>query len=391
MASNRLLVLDDEPASAAIIGRIARGCGYDTIITTDADDFRSRIPGWSPTVVVLDISMPEMDGYAVMSWLAQLGCPAKILIISGRSTAELREAETAGANLGLNMVSSLEKPLRVELLRAAFREIYDSAGVLSVQDVRQALSDREIRLVYQPKISLHTGSVTGFEALARWDHPKRGPIPPDTFIPLLEAHQIIDDFTAQIFEIAFHDARDWFRSSKIGLAVNVSAANCKTMALDSILREHCSRSNVPPERISIEVTETAVMSEMSRAADCLYRLHDLGVVLSIDDFGTGYSSLAKLQKLPFTELKIDRSFVLNCISDRQSGTLVRTMIDLAHNLGMEAVAEGVETEEMMTRLREWDCDIAQGHFICKPIPPADVQKWLQSWTQTKHRRGPGPL
>jgi EAL domain-containing protein (putative c-di-GMP-specific phosphodiesterase class I)/ActR/RegA family two-component response regulator len=383
MESNRLLVIDDEPASAATIGRVARRCGFDTIITTDVDDCRSRISTWGPTVIVLDLTMPEMDGSKLMTWLAAQGCIAKILIVSGRSVDELREAEEKGREIGLDVAGCLAKPLRVEPLRAAFRDIYNSAGVVSVRDVSLALLLREFRLVYQPKIDLRTGSVVGFEALVRWDHPKRGAIPPDKFIPMLEKHRVIDDFTAQILEIAFEDARHWHGPGHRGLAINVSAANCMSMALDAILRDHCSRFGIKPEQIAIEVTETALMSQTNGTGGCLHRLHDLGIVLSVDDFGTGYSSLAKLQKLPFSELKIDRSFVLTCIQDRQSGTLVRAMIDLAHNLGINVVAEGVETEEMMLQLREWDCDMAQGYFICRPMPPAEIETWLHSWTHEK--------
>lgn len=383
MASNRLLVLDDEPASAAAIGRVARKSGYDTIITTDTDDFRIRASEWGPTVIVLDLAMPEMNGLEVMAWLAQQACPAKILIISGKSAAELREAEALGAGLGLNVVGTLEKPLRVEPLRAVLREIYDSAGVLSAQDVHEALRNREIRPVYQPMVDLRTGAVVGFEALARWNHPKRGPIPPGTFIPMLEAHQSIDDFTAQMFEMAFDEAIQWLRSGALSLSLNVSAANCETMQLDSLLREHCKRTRIQPRQVSIEITETAAMSESRRTADCLSRLDNLGIILSVDDFGTGYSSLAKLLKLPFSQLKIDRSFVLDCTSDRQSGTLVRTMIDLAHKLHMLVVAEGVETEETMNRLREWGCDTAQGYHISRPMPPADIPNWLKSRPKTK--------
>ncbi len=381
MASNRLLVIDDEPASAAAIGRVARRCGFDTIITTDVDDCRSRISTWGPTVIVLDLAMPGMDGSELMGWLAAQGCIAKILIISGCSDDELKAAEEKGRGFGLNVAGSLAKPLRIEPLRAAFQEIYDSAGVVSIRDVSLALLLREFRQVYQTKNDLGTGSVIGFEALVRWHHPKRGLIPPDTFIPMLEKHQIIDDFTSRIFELAFEDASKLLRSGELGLAINVSATNCTSMGLDSILSEHCSRNGVRPQQIAIEITETAVMSQTSRVVDCLGRLHGLGVVLSVDDFGTGYSSLAKLQKLPFSELKIDRSFVLGCIPDRQSGTLVRAMIDLAHNLGIKVVAEGVETEELMQQLAKWGCDVAQGYFICKPMPPAEIEKWRLSWTQ----------
>jgi len=380
MASNRLLVIDDEPASSATIGRIARGCGYDTIITTDIDDFRSRVGSWAPTVIVLDLTMPEMDGRQLIAWLGHQGCKARILIVSGREPAQLQEAEEAGVSLGLRMAGSLEKPLRVEKLRRAFREIYDAAGVLSAQDVAQALVNREIRLEYQPQIDLQSGATVGFEALARWDHPRRGAILPDTFIPMLEAHDIVDEFTAQILELAFADLREWEGGSDFRVAINVSAANFRTMAIDEVVRAHCRGSGIDGSRIAVELTETAAMTETARIGACLERLHGFGVHLSIDDFGTGYSSLVKLHQLPFTELKIDRSFVTHCGRDAQSGILVRTMIDLAHNLNMKVVAEGVESLEMQERLRAWGCDAAQGFFVGRPMRPHEAERW-----QAMHR------
>ena len=377
MASNRLLVIDDEPASSATIGRIARGCGYDTIITTDIDDFRSRVSSWDPTVIVLDLTMPEMDGRHVMGWLAHRGCTARILIVSGLELFQLREAEAAGQSLGLRMAGSLEKPLRVEKLRSVFRAIYDDAGVLSAEDVAQALTNREIRLEYQPQIDLRTGAAIGFEALARWDHPRRGSIPPESFIPLIEAHAIIDEFTSQIIQIALKDMRHWMGESEFRMAINVSAANCRSMAMDEVLRAHCNRNGIDCSRIMIELTETAAMTETGLISASLGRLHRFGVHLSIDDFGTGYSSLVKLHQLPFSELKIDRSFVTACGIENQRAILVRAMIDLAHNLKMTVIAEGVESEEMKTLLRAWGCDAAQGFFIGRPMPPIEAQRWFE--------------
>lgn len=224
MTSNRLLVIDDDPTSSATIGRIARGCGYDAIITTDTDDFRSRVLSWDPTVIVLDLSMPEMDGYQVMDWLARQGCNAHILIVSVHELDRLREAEATGRALCLNMAGVFQKSLNLEKLRDVFREIYDAAGVLSIQDISHALINREFRLVYQPQIDLKSGGIVGLEALARWDHPRRGPIPPSTFIPMMEANEIMSEFTYRVLEMALDELRAWNGAMNGRVAINVSAA-----------------------------------------------------------------------------------------------------------------------------------------------------------------------
>jgi EAL domain-containing protein (putative c-di-GMP-specific phosphodiesterase class I) len=376
VASNRLLVVDDEPASSATIGRIARGCGFDTIITTDTEDFRSRIVSWNPTVIVTDLAMPEMDGYQLMEWLAKSGCKAQILVVSGQEMAVLEEAQGAGLALGLNIVGILQKPLRLEALRSTFQAIYDAAGVLSVQEVSKALANHEIRLAYQPQVDLQTGAVVALEALARWNHPKRGPIPPDKFIPLLEASDFMSDFTRQIVTMALDDMCHLNGGSNARVAINVSSADFGSTGMDEMIREQCIARGFNIHRITIEVTETAAMSPKGKVGDCLSRLHQFGAQLSIDDFGTGYSSLVKLHQLPFSELKIDKSFAMDCASNLESGILVQAMIDLAHNLHMKVVAEGVESKEVMDRLREWGCDIAQGFFIGRPMPLEEIKLWL---------------
>jgi EAL domain-containing protein (putative c-di-GMP-specific phosphodiesterase class I) len=379
VASNRLLVIDDDPASSAIIGRIARGCGFDTIITTDTDDFRSRVLSWEPTVIVLDLSMPEMDGDQVMAWLAKQSCKAHILIVSGLELARMREAEATGRSLGLNMAGVLQKSPHVEKIRDVLLEIYDAADVLSIQDISKALINREIRLVYQPQIDLRSGAVVGFEALARWNHPKRGPVPPATFIPLLEANEIMNDFTSQILGMALDDMRLWNGATGARVSINASTANCGCVGIDEMVRSQCIEKGINIQRITIEITERAAMTEASQIDGSLSRLHELGAQVSMDDFGTGYSSLVKLHQLPFSELKIDRSFITDIDSDLQNGILVRAMIDLAHNLNKKVVAEGVESEGTLHWLREWGCDFAQGYFIGRPMPPDEVIPWLRQY------------
>lgn len=382
MTSNRLLVIDDEPLSSATIGRIARSSGYDTIITTDTDDFRSRVTEWEPTVIVLDLAMPEMNGRDLLCWLSKQACAAQVLIVSGREAAVLQEAETFGKSLGLSMAGFLQKPLHAEVLRTAFRNIYDVAGVISIQDVSKALVNQEIRVMYQPQVDLKTGTTIGFEALARWDHPKRGPISPATFIPLLEGKEIMREFTFQILEMVMDDMVCMNSRSNCGVAINISATNCGSVELAEVVVSMCSSREIPADRITLEVTETAAMTEGKPINACLERLDELGVRLSIDDFGTGYSSLIKLHKLPFSELKIDQSFIANCVFDRQSSVLVQAMIDLAHNMGKRVVAEGVETEETLNQIREWGCDIGQGYFISRPLLPEDMHVWIDREIQS---------
>ncbi|MGD0733263.1 MAG: EAL domain-containing response regulator [Terracidiphilus sp.] len=377
MTSNRLLVVDDEPASSATIGRIARGCGFDTIITTDTEDFRSKVVSWHPTVIVTDLAMPEMDGYQVMEWLAKTGCKAQILIVSGQEMQVLQEALQAGQALGLNIAGILQKPLRVEALRTVFQGIYDAVGGLSVQEAVKALTDHEIRLAYQPQVDFQSGAVVAFEALARWNHPRRGVISPDLFIPLLETSEFMSEFTCRIVSLALDDMCALNGATNARVAINVSAADFSTTGIDEMMREKCIAKGFRIDRVTIEVTETAAMSAKGSVSECLTRLHQYGAQLSIDDFGTGYSSLVKLNQLPFSELKIDKSFVLDCATNRESAVLVRAMIDLAHAMHMRAVAEGVETKEVMDRLREWGCDVAQGYFIGRPMPLADIRPWLK--------------
>jgi len=378
MASNRLLVIDDMPASSATIGRIARGCGYDTIITTDADDSRARIQSWSPTVIVLDLNMPQMDGFQMMSWLAEHQCKARILIVSGREQEKLREAEQIGRGLGLSIAGSIQKPMRVETLRTVLREIYVAAGILSAHDLSQALEKREIRLEYQPQIDMRSGIVIGFEALARWDHPMYGEIPPAVFIPDLEAHEIINDFTLHVLDLAMQDARKW-QDLNVRISINVSAANFSSMLIDQLVEAKCLETGIDIGRITIEVTESAAMGNTGQIAGCLERLHKLGAQVSIDDFGTGFSSLVKLHELPCSELKIDKSFVENCMTNSRSSVLVQAMIDMGHSLKKRVVAEGVENERTMRQLDAWSCDIAQGFLISKSMPPSQVQQWFEDY------------
>jgi two-component system CheB/CheR fusion protein len=194
---------------------------------------------------------------------------------------------------------------------------------------------------------------------------------------MMEANEIMNEFTSRILEMALDEMRLWNGGMNGRVAINVSAAIFGSIGIDEMVRTQCIDKGIDIHRITIEITETAVMTESGQVGACLGRLKELGAQLSIDDFGTGYSSIVKLHQLPFSELKIDRSLITDCVFDLQRSILVRALIDLAHNLNKKVVAEGVETVETLRLLREWGCDFAQGYFIGRPMPPDEVIPWLR--------------
>jgi diguanylate cyclase (GGDEF)-like protein len=236
-------------------------------------------------------------------------------------------------------------------------------------DLRRALEgSEELFLNYQPKYTLDGERIEGVEALLRWQHPTEGLIPPDEFIPVAEGTGIILRLTERVLGLALRQMRHWLDAGHaVPVAVNLSTRCLLDADLPQLVQRLLAEHRVPAELLRLEVTESAVMGDAARCMEVLERLHDLGVRLSIDDFGTGYSSMAYLRRLPVDELKIDRSFVLGMTTTQQDAVLVRTAIDLGHNLGLTVVAEGVEGAEHVHALRALGCDIAQGYHYARPM------------------------
>ena len=246
-------------------------------------------------------------------------------------------------------------------------------------ELRGAVAHDELRLFLQPKVALGTGLVTGAEALLRWQHPQRGLVPPLGFIPFAEQTGYIRNLTAWVLE---HTVQMLALLHERGLnpkfSVNLSARDLADPELPARVEQMLSRG-LPAQSLCLEITESAMMEEPQRALQTLQRLHDMGPRLSIDDFGTGYSSLAYLKRLPVHELKIDRSFVMNMERDLDDAKIVRSTIDLAHNLGLHVVAEGVETLKALKLLGALRCDEAQGYLIARPMPAGDFVAWAATW------------
>jgi diguanylate cyclase (GGDEF)-like protein len=241
-------------------------------------------------------------------------------------------------------------------------------------DLRRALdTDGELLLHYQPKFTLDGRQIEGLEALLRWRHPERGMVPPAEFIPVAEGTGIILRLTERVLGLALTQMRRWLdQGHPVPVAVNLSTRCLMDADLPDLVATLLARHGVPARMLRLEVTESAVMGDAARCLDVLQRLHDLGVHLSIDDFGTGYSSMAYLRQLPVDELKIDRSFVMGMTDTQQDAVLVRTAIDLGHNLGLTVVAEGVEGAEHVAALQDLGCDIAQGFHFARPMPSDEI-------------------
>ncbi len=253
---------------------------------------------------------------------------------------------------------------------------YSPERLALLGDLRRALEMHEIVLHYQPKVRVATGEVVGVEALARWQHPARGLLYPDSFIPAAEHTGLIGPFTSYVLDAALAQARTWADAgAPLTVSVNLSGRNLLDDHLPTEVADLLTAHGVPASLLELEVTESAIMLDPVRAQRLLQQLSDLGIRLSIDDFGAGYTSLSQLKTLPVDELKIDRSFVMTMSADARDALIVHSVIELAQNLGLNIVAEGVETAEALVTLHGFGCDVAQGYYIARPAPVETFDAW----------------
>jgi len=247
-------------------------------------------------------------------------------------------------------------------------------------DMRIALEQNHFQLYVQPKVSLNSNEVIAVETLVRWVHPDKGMVFPDQFIPFAEQTGFIRQLTRWVMNAAADCCKDWSQAGiDIKISVNISTRDLLDQELPQKFADILRAHDVNPTSFCLEITESAIMDDPVRAHQTLDKLHAMGMELSIDDFGTGYSSLAYLKRLPVDELKIDKSFVLKMEQDIDDTKIVKSTIDLGHNMGLRVVAEGIENAEVMALLKELGCDQAQGYFISRPMPASKMPAWLAEW------------
>jgi diguanylate cyclase (GGDEF)-like protein len=260
---------------------------------------------------------------------------------------------------------------------AAHRDQHSPGRLALLADLRRALDDGELLLHYQPKIDLKTGTVTTVESLVRWNHPARGMIQPADFLPLAEYTGLIEPLTKYVLDRAMRQCAEWHEAGlELTVAVNLSPRSLLDLNFPDYISRLLRKWNLAPSCLQLEITESSLLSDPTRVRGVLERLSDMRVNVSIDDFGTGSSSLAHLRDLPVGELKIDRSFIMNMEADESDAVIVRSTIDLGRNLGLKVVAEGVEDESTWRLVSELGCDLAQGFFRSRPMPPDQIPRFL---------------
>jgi EAL domain-containing protein (putative c-di-GMP-specific phosphodiesterase class I) len=388
----RILAVDDEPFMLDLLAHMLADMGFHSVRTcSSARQALAAIdtPGTSPDLVLLDLMMPDMDGVEFVRELGERHYGGSLILLSGEDEQTLASVESLMQAHRIKVLGHLRKPpTRTGLagligewvpppsLRAAVVDARNYAP----EELRAAIANRELVNHYQPTVAMATGQVVGVECLVRWKHPSDGIVFPDRFIPLAETHGLIDDLTSIVLATAVSDAKDWHDAGlALKLAINISMESLTTLDFPDSLAKIIAVAGIPASNVVVEVTESRYMANPAAALDVLTRLRMKRFKLSIDDFGTGYSSLHKLTVVPFDELKVDRDFVHGASRNARRRAIVEASLQLARQLGLRTVAEGVETAEDWKFLLHRGCDLAQGYYIARPMPAGEVAGWVEAW------------
>ena len=387
----RLLAFDDDAAVGRLVVRVAAMIGIDSAAVTEAAAFRQALRDEPPQIVMLDLQLGSTDGIEQVRFLAEQRFPGSLVLMSGFDARVLDTAGALARNLGLAVEGVLQKPVHVPDLERLLQRLQATSRQPSLDGLRAAIRQGELLLKFQPVVTRHPPTLRRLEALIRWDHPDLGRLPPADFLAMAEAAPaVIDAMTEWVLDAAVNA---WQRLSGLGIrvpiSVNVSSRNLDDLFLPDRLEARLRAAGVPPDMLCLEITESAAFNDAARTMDVLTRLRLKGVQLAIDDFGTGYASLKLLRQLPFSTIKIDQSFVADMTTSRDSRVIVKSIIDLAANMEMESVAEGVETEATAELLERLKVGALQGFLVAPAMGVEAIPVWLAEWTaHTREQRLP---
>ncbi len=386
----RILVIDDDGDFGEFVSTTAEAMGFQCTTATDAGSFLKKLAP-DTTLVLLDLMMPGMDGIELLRLLGERKCKAGIVLVSAVGKRTIESAEQLALVLGLSIVGHLQKPFALAELQELLQVLpipempspVDSVLPFTIhkEEMQKAIERDEFVVYYQPLIEIATGRVTGVEALVRWQHPEQGLILPDRFIGQMEEFGLIDELgwivasrgMSEVGRFSDEDGRS------IMLSLNASVNSLRDLNFPDILASIAEKHNVRLDNLTIEITESGLIKELSRTLDILTRLRMKQVNLSIDDFGTGYAMMQQFKNIPATELKVDRCFVQEMISNARDRIMVQKTVEMAHELGMQVIAEGVEKQEQLDLLRAIGCDIAQGYLFSRPMPANELVNWLKMY------------
>ncbi len=386
-------LVDDEAETLQLLSDAVALVGMTAKTYTQATLFieQNRCFG-SNDILVLDLQMPGIDGIEVMRRLAKSHNSPVIILISGTDSSLLRAAEKLGLAYDLKIYGILSKPIEIDDFLRLLKKYHQSyikrpsslsslnGAAFTATELNYAIDNDQLILHYQPQLDMVSGKLRGVECLVRWNHPEWGLIYPDQFILLAEQSGVIGKLTRCVIDKAVHQNQQ-LQSLGIPIttSINISADDITQLTQPEQITALLANNRLDPTTLILEVTESSLMRELATSLDILTRLRLKGIGLSIDDFGTGYSSLSQLHRIPFTELKVDRSFVGNMIKDPEAFAIVKTCILLGHELNMQVVAEGVENQETWDLLVSLGCNIAQGYFIAKPMSELALVEWIKHY------------
>ncbi|MFA5939563.1 MAG: EAL domain-containing response regulator [Sinimarinibacterium sp.] len=390
------LVIDDDDFVCKVVAGQLRSLGIEKVATSAGgpDTVRLLNEGGPFDLIVSDLCMPKFDGIQLMRLVAARQSKAAVLYISSSGHKLLAAARDLAAERGLRVLQVQEKPVVRERLRDALLELRTdtsapsrkggaATAAPSVAELRQAIADYEIQVYVQPQIDARSGELHGVEALARWPSAKYGPVSPEYFVALAEANELIDDLTEMVLKKSLFACAKWVGAGlDTHISVNSPVASMSNLILPDTIVAQLERLDLRPDQLSMEITETGFLKDQQKALDVLTRLRLRGIGLAIDDFGCGHSTFQQLRRMPFNELKIDRSFVLGMFVERDARSIVRSSLELARELEMYAVAEGVETSAHAAALAQLGCEVLQGYYLSRPFPADQLPAW---WRKNGNR------
>lgn len=399
LAENRksiqILIVDDESFVLNFTKRLLKKLGYFEIDTAlDGNIALGKlvsklVPDYD--LIICDLNMPKMDGLEFMRHAHEANFQGELILLSGEDKRMLETALSLAKAHQLNILGAISKPLKSAQLEEIMGKHcltketnnyspQDSITKEELQEGIYSLGGNKQLLVYQPKVEIRTGEITGVECLARWKHPQRGLLGPGAFIPLAEETGLIDDLTKLIYAEAAQKNKEWESEGKnIRTSINFSVSSFTDPTFSQFVTETVADLNMDPARLILEVTETQVMSSYIKSLEIMMRLRLKKFGLSIDDFGTGNSSMEQLKNIPFTEMKIDRAFVNDVENNSGARAILETSVDLGKRMEMTIVAEGAETREDWNLVEELGCDYVQGYYCAKPMLEEDFGTFLENW------------
>ena len=390
LSALRVLVVEDHGFQRRVALRLLAECGIEGALEASdgasALELLERQPQ-APDVILVDLDMPGMDGIEFIGHVAQRRLARAMALVSALDPALLNTVQTMARAYGLFVLGTIEKPLTGDKLQAVLEkyeerqaEVEDEAIEVSGEDMRAALAAGELVPWFQPQIEFGNGKAIGVEALVRWRRADGHVVQPRNFVSLIEREGLVDAVTESMLVQSCRWKRQWDEAGmRLRLSVNVSPATLHDPAAADHYQRIVQEHGVDPSEVVIEITESLVMADAARGLGVLARLRLKGFGLSIDDFGTGYSSLAQLSQVPFTELKIDQGFVTGAHAQPRKRAVVEASLDLARKLGLETVAEGVETTEDWQMLAALGCDVAQGFLVSPAVPGEELIATIGRW------------